>query len=718
MQNSFQPTVYGKYILLHRVAMGGMAEVFRAKSFGAEGYEKQSAIKRLYPHLSEDPAFVKMFISEAKLVATLNHINIVPIYDFGKEDDLYYISMEYVRGVNLADLIIRCRELQRELPLRLAVWILLEICNGLDYAHRKHNDLGVFLNLIHRDITPQNILLSYEGEVKITDFGIAKAKIVGRDETTDGVLKGKFSYMSPEQVRGERMDRRSDIFSFGIVAWELLTYRKMFDGESDYQILEQVREVLIKPPREINPNIPQELNNIILKALTRHPGDRYSSIAQLRMALLRFLSNANLLTSRAHLSAFLKELFQGKQDDERDKLMQEARMAKQIRDANRDYFFPQASSHQSPIKKPETPKPVSRVFASSAPAPQRQKARVFASSESPDKPQKEPFPEPSLSKEQIEEKLSSTQQDSQKVELDFTSEDMDFQTIIPPKFDHPTGLPQSSPFAQDISTLPGRPQPPQEARGWEANLPEEMDITAKRPTLSAPGYPSDERDLDDTASEMLADPFSQMESTFPGAAQMEEDDEDIPTQINPVPNITHFPSAPPIDAPISSPNSQNHPPAIAHQPAFQSAPPYQEYDEEDDWTVQTFQSSIKLPVIIVFSAIVALIIAWLFLRTPSQNKQVQAPPVAVQASTGPAVRSMTGNAKPAQLKVETNGKTVAYVYLNGVLQGLTPIQKSLPSGRYRLEVHFTKHQRPTIQRKNISLRPGERKRLLVSPQKI
>ena len=325
-----KPTVYGRYILLNKIAVGGMAEVFRAKSFGAEGFEKLIAIKRLYPHLCEDESFVRMFINEAKLAATLNHVNIAPIYDFGKRDGLYYIGMEYVRGCDLSDLIERCRQRKQQVPLGLAVWLLIEICNGLDYAHRKHDDLGNFLNLIHRDITPQNILLSYEGEVKITDFGIAKVQILGRDETTGGVLKGKFSYMSPEQVRGERMDHRSDIFSLGIVAWELLTCQKMFDGPNDYHILEKVREALFIPPRQINPNLPPELERILMRALTRFPQDRYPSVGELRLDLLRFLSGSHLFPSRAHLSAFVRKLFKEKLETGAREILAETNIAREL----------------------------------------------------------------------------------------------------------------------------------------------------------------------------------------------------------------------------------------------------------------------------------------------------------------------------------------------------------------------------------------------------
>lgn len=327
---NFSPSVYGRYILLHKIAMGGMAEVFRAKSFGAQDFEKLLAIKRLYPHLSEDPSFVQMFINEARLAATLNHVNVAPIYDFGCQEGLYYIAMEYVRGCDLADLIVRCRSRRQQMPLGLAIWLLVEICNGLDYAHRKHDDLGHFLNLIHRDVTPQNILISYEGEVKITDFGIAKVHMLDRDETTGGLLKGKFSYMSPEQVRGDRLDHRSDIFSLGIMAWELLTYQKMFEGSNDYHILEKVREVQFLPARQVNPNLPPDIDTILSKALTRYPEDRYQSVGQLRLELLRFLSHARLFPSRTHLSAFVRKLFEDKLFRESEDLVEETSLARRI----------------------------------------------------------------------------------------------------------------------------------------------------------------------------------------------------------------------------------------------------------------------------------------------------------------------------------------------------------------------------------------------------
>lgn len=330
MQETFQPKKFGKYVLSKQLATGGMAEVYRARAFGEESFEKLCAIKMLHSHLSNTPSFVRMFTNEAKLAVTLNHVNVVPVFDFGNEDDFYYIAMEYVSGCDLAQLIKVCAERDIKIPLGLSIWILIEICNGLDYAHRKHDDLGNFLQLIHRDITPQNILLSHEGEVKIADFGIAKVQALGHDETTAGTLKGKFGYMSPEQVRGDSMDHRSDLFSLGVVSWELLTGEKLFDASNDYLILEQIREANYKPLGETKPGLPIELDDILSKALSRYPKDRYASIAEFRLALLRFLSSTQLFPSRAHLAAFIRKVFKEELALTKKRISEETETAREI----------------------------------------------------------------------------------------------------------------------------------------------------------------------------------------------------------------------------------------------------------------------------------------------------------------------------------------------------------------------------------------------------
>src|SRR5687768_16231380 len=217
------PVVYGKYQLLDLLARGGMAEVYRAKSHGVEGFEKVLVIKRILPELGENPQFVEMFINEAKIAVTLSHANIVQVFDLGRADESYFIAMEYVAGYDLATVLARGHRLGRPIPQELAVYVVSELAKGLDYAHRRRDAQLRPLNIVHRDVSPQNVLISFESEVKLTDFGIAKAALaVSSEENTEaGVLKGKYAYMSPEQARGEEVDSRTDMFALGVVLHEL-----------------------------------------------------------------------------------------------------------------------------------------------------------------------------------------------------------------------------------------------------------------------------------------------------------------------------------------------------------------------------------------------------------------------------------------------------------------------------------------------------------------
>ncbi len=326
----FRPDTFGKYVLLKRIAVGGMAEVFRAKAYGAEGFEKTVAIKRMLPHLSADAQFVDMFINEAKLTASLNHTNIAQIYDFGCIENLYFLSMEYVFGKDLADLIRMLRDRGLSTPIELACHVMIEALNGLDYAHRKTDSFGQPLGLIHRDTSPHNLMLSYEGEVKILDFGIAKAKST-TVQTTGGVLKGKYSYMSPEQAHGMQLDNRTDLFSLGICFYELLTLTKMFQGSSDLSVLEKVRETNFVPPREINQEIPVELEQQLLRALEKNPEDRWSSAAEWREALEAFMFRANLHYSTAWLAGFMAEIFRDQIARTREEVVEETEIAQRLR---------------------------------------------------------------------------------------------------------------------------------------------------------------------------------------------------------------------------------------------------------------------------------------------------------------------------------------------------------------------------------------------------
>ena len=286
-----KPIPFGKYYLLERINVGGMAEVFRAKAYGVEGFERLLAVKRILPNIAEDAEFITMFIDEAKIAVQLNHANIAQIFDLGVVDGSYFIALEHVFGRDLRAIFERSRQKGEPMPVAQACFAIMKMCEGLDYAHNKRDAQGREMNLVHRDVSPQNVIVSFEGEVKIIDFGIAKAAgKVGK--TQAGILKGKFGYMSPEQVRGLPIDRRSDIFSTGIVLYELLTNERLFVGESDFSTLEKVRNVEILPPSTYNRKIPDELERIVLKALAKDVDDRYQNAIDLHAELQAFVYTA------------------------------------------------------------------------------------------------------------------------------------------------------------------------------------------------------------------------------------------------------------------------------------------------------------------------------------------------------------------------------------------------------------------------------------------
>jgi hypothetical protein len=298
-----------------------MAEVFKAKTFGVEGFERLLAVKRILPNIAEDEEFIAMFIDEAKIAVQLQHANIAQIFDLGKVEDSYFIALEHVHGKDLRSIFDRMRGKREVMPVQQACYITMQLCEGLDYAHNKRDAQGRELHLVHRDISPQNVLIGYEGEVKLIDFGIAKA--AGKaSKTQAGILKGKFGYMSPEQVRGLPIDRRSDIFSCGIVMYELLTNERLFVGESDFSTLEKVRNVEILPPSSYNSKIPEELERIVLKALAKDPEDRYQNAIDLHDDLQAFLHKIGGFYSRKDLAAWMKKVFAVEIEEDSAKLEQ------------------------------------------------------------------------------------------------------------------------------------------------------------------------------------------------------------------------------------------------------------------------------------------------------------------------------------------------------------------------------------------------------------
>lgn len=305
-----EPQRFGKYQILERIASGGMAEVFKARLDGIGGFHRLFAIKRVLPHLGSNPEFIDMLVDEAKVAGLLNHANIVQILDLGAVDNQYYIAMEYVHGRDLGGLIARCVEKGITPPVHHAVYVVMEMLKGLEYAHsrqRLQDGVPVPLDIVHRDISPANVLVSYQGEVKLTDFGIAKASVKAL-QTQSGVIKGRFDYMSPEQASAQTVDQRSDLFSTGVVLYQLLTGRHPFRRGSEMATMEAIRRGNYNPPSLLNPDIPPALEQIVQTALATDLTSRFQSATQFKDALDRFVHELGLIATGSQLAKFMREL--------------------------------------------------------------------------------------------------------------------------------------------------------------------------------------------------------------------------------------------------------------------------------------------------------------------------------------------------------------------------------------------------------------------------
>ncbi|MCM2268530.1 MAG: TonB family protein [Thermoanaerobaculia bacterium] len=302
------PVEFGQYTLLERIALGGMAEVWKARMKGVEGFQKTVAIKKILPHLTDSSDFVTMFVDEAKLAAQLNHTNIIHIYDLGKIADDYYIAMEYVDGKDLRSILNAARDRDVPLPLGLSLLVASRLAAALDHAHRQKDFEGRALGLVHRDVSPQNVLISFDGDIKLCDFGIVKA-VSKASKTQMGALKGKLQYMSPEQAWGRPVDARSDIFSLGTLLFEMLTGRRLFAGESEMSVLDAVREGRIQAPRDLDPRVPLEVNATVLKSLAREPKDRFQSAGDLQREIDGILASLKPTPSQRDLAHYVQRLF-------------------------------------------------------------------------------------------------------------------------------------------------------------------------------------------------------------------------------------------------------------------------------------------------------------------------------------------------------------------------------------------------------------------------
>jgi eukaryotic-like serine/threonine-protein kinase len=298
----------GRYELFRRIAKGGMGEIYLARTRGVAGFEKTLIIKTILPHLAEEEEFVTKFLDEGHIVTRLSHGNIVSVFDMGEEDGEYFMAMEYVPGNDLRAILKVLARQGRTMPVELAIHIAAEVCKGLGYAHRKLDENGQALEIVHRDVSPSNVLVSREGEVKIIDFGIARA--AGRlSKTISGRIQGKFCYMSPEQAAGKNVDGRSDLFSTAVVLYEMLTGIRPFEGDSDLETLDRVRACTFDPPSVFNAEVDEELDAIICKALARDPQARYDTIDELHVELVQYLFGLGQTVTGQQVSHFLCELF-------------------------------------------------------------------------------------------------------------------------------------------------------------------------------------------------------------------------------------------------------------------------------------------------------------------------------------------------------------------------------------------------------------------------
>ena len=303
--------------MLRKLASGGMAEVFLAKQIGMDGFEKLVVLKRILPHLCDHPEYVRMFLDEARTAADLRHPNIVHTFEVGEDELGYFMVMEFLCGQDLRSLFRKSTTTEKTLPLAFAVGMIIDACAGLFYAHQKTNLKGEKLYIVHRDISPQNMIVTYEGETKVFDFGIAQAAHQSI-ETVSGVLKGKYSYMSPEQAMGLEVDCRTDVFALGIVLYEMTTFHRLFKKENEVQTLKAVADCKVPLPSTILPSYPPLLEEIVLKALAKNPEDRFSSCSKMRNELEEFMLKEQQVYSQSRLGKWIRETFKDEMEKEKN----------------------------------------------------------------------------------------------------------------------------------------------------------------------------------------------------------------------------------------------------------------------------------------------------------------------------------------------------------------------------------------------------------------
>jgi serine/threonine protein kinase len=341
----------GKYELLSRLGVGGMAELFIARTTAQHGFEKLVALKRILASHADDDQFIQMLLAEARLAATLHHPNIAQVYDVGEVDGTYFFTMEYVFGQDLRKIVRAVQGRGAWLTPELILQIIIGTASGLHYAHEKEGGDGELLGLVHRDVSPSNILVSHDGGVKLVDFGIARISAM-QSNTAAGALKGKVPYMSPEQCRGDRLDRRSDIFSLGIMLWELTTRRRLFAGENDIAIAGRICNDDVARPSSIVADYPPELEAIVLKALARDRNARYSTAQELQLDLEEYARDQRMLLSSAKLAGFMSDLFADQIKATKADIRQQIASHTGMFDAANEDSSPGAAASSSSSRKP------------------------------------------------------------------------------------------------------------------------------------------------------------------------------------------------------------------------------------------------------------------------------------------------------------------------------------------------------------------------------
>jgi serine/threonine protein kinase len=305
----FHPQIFGKFFLLQKIATGGMAEIFRAKSAGAGGFEKELALKRILPTLSSDRQFVRMLVNEAKLTVALTHPTIAQVYELGEVDDTYFIAMEFVDGASIHDCMWSSQKAGRPLTIEQSIYLCLEVLRGLDYAHKKTDGSGNPLGLVHCDVSPDNAMITWDGAVKLLDFGIARAAQGALSNYREGTLMGKLNYVAPEQANGEWFDLRVDLFAVGVMFYELITGKHPFGRVESVDELRASRKRPVIAPSKVKPGLPEELDAFVLKSLAAHRDDRFQSAKEMADELNDLLFPTAVHAVSEHLAATMKEIY-------------------------------------------------------------------------------------------------------------------------------------------------------------------------------------------------------------------------------------------------------------------------------------------------------------------------------------------------------------------------------------------------------------------------